>query len=481
MKRILGTILIVLVSIGAAWAQDADTRLLGSWEGTLPNMPNPPLRLILRIAARADGTLTGTLDSPDQEMMGIPVPTIVLDGNNVQMTIPLLHAQFTGTMIDSGPKRGDFIYGEFSRLGLNLPLALLRAAVRPQEPKPPFPYQVEPVLVTNPRTGTRLAGTLTYPKDEGPFPVVVLIAGSETSDRDGSIEGHKPFWILADYLTRRGIAVLRYDKQNIRAKTSSHTPPTFDNYTDDAQAVVEYLKARQDKVDPTHIGLIGHSEGGIMAAMVANRLPDMSFLVLLAGDCMIGEQILLQHGAASARMVADDAAVAEGTAMQKALFAILKQHPDDETARQQLHQYMTDRINDLPEARRQALEAQYQNLGGYERSIQLQIASLVNPWMRRFLIYDPATDLRTLRVPVLALNGSKDTVVTAKENLAAINAALKESGTKDITVRELPGLNHLFQTAKTGSPQEYAQIDETFAPEALQIIGDWVVERTKKQ
>ncbi|MHB0936634.1 MAG: alpha/beta hydrolase family protein [Armatimonadota bacterium] len=475
MQRILGIFLVSLIGIGAAWAQDAGARLVGTWAGTL-KVQNQQLRLVFKITAGANGTLTGTLDSPDQGATDIPVPKVVLDGNKVQLQMPMLRAQFTGTL--NG--KGDTITGQFSQGGANLPLVLTRTVAapglnRPQQPKPPFPYQDEPVAFTNPRAGIRLAGTLTYPDGRGPFPAVVLIAGSGPSDRDETLFGHKPFWVLADYLTRRGIAVLRYDKRGIGASTGNLATATMEDYADDALAGVEYLKARKDVADPARIGLIGHSEGGTVAPMVANRTPDVSFLVLLAGDGVVGEQILLLQGAAIVKaMGGDDAAIAEQNAVQRALFAILKQHPNDETARQKLHQYFTDRINALPEEQRQAM-------GDPEPYIQGQIAFLVNPWMRHFLTYDPATALRKLRVPVLALNGSKDTQVTPAENLAAITAVLKESGTKDVTVRELPDLNHLFQTADTGSPQEYGQIEETFSPEALQIIGDWVVQRTKKK
>jgi len=475
MKRILGILLVSLVGIGAAWAQDAGARLVGTWAGKLKT-PGGELRLVVKITAGADGTLTGTLDSLDQGATDIPVPKVVLDGNRVQLQMPMLRAQFTGTLNE----KGDTLTGQFSQGGANLPLVLTRTAAapglnRPQQPKPPFPYQVEPVVFDNPRAGVRLAGTLTYPNGRGPFPAVVLIAGSGPSDRDETLFGHKPFWVLADALTRRGIAVLRYDKRGIGASTGDPATVTMEGYADDALAGVEYLKKRMEVADPARIGLIGHSEGGTVAPMVANRSQDVSFVVLLAGDGVVGEQLLLLQGAAIVKaMGGDDAAVAEQHAVQRALFAILKQHPNDETARQKVHQYFTDRINALPEAQRQAM-------GDPEPYIQGQIASLVNPWMRHFLTYDPAAALRKLRVPVLALNGSKDMQVTPAENLAAISSALKESGTKDITVRELPDLNHLFQTAETGSPQEYGQIEETFAPGALQIIGDWIMAHTKKK
>jgi len=472
MKRILGILLISLVGISAAWAQDAGARLAGSWAGTLKT-PNQELRLVFKITAGADGTLAGTMDSLDQGATDIPVPKVTLEGNTLKMLMPMLRAQFTGTLNE----KGDTITGQFSQSGVNMPLVLVRiaAAPRPQEPKPPFPYQVEPVVYQNPRAGLRLAGTLTYPNGKGPFPAVVLIAGSGPSDRDESLFGHKPFWVLADYLTRRGIAVLRYDKRGVGASTGNAANMTMEDYADDALAGVEYLKKRMDVADPAHIGLIGHSEGGVVAPMVANRTPDVSFVVLLAGDGVVGEQLLLLQGAAIVKaMGGDDAAVAEQRAAQQAIFTIVKDNKDDQTARQKVHQYFMDRINALPEAQRQ-------QMGDPEPYIQGQIAFAVSPWMRHMLTYDPAPALRKLHVPVLALNGSKDMQVTPAENLAAITAALKESGTKDFTVLELPDLNHLFQTAETGSPQEYGQIEETFSPDALKIIGDWVVEKTKKK
>jgi len=472
MKRILGVLLISLVGIGTALAQDPGARVVGNWAGAL-KAPNGQLRLVVKIGAGADGTLNATLDSLDQGVTDIPIPRVVLNGNTLQLVMPMLRAQFTGTLNE----KGDTITGQWTQGGATLPLVLTRAAAapglnRPQEPKPPFPYQVEPVIYPNPRAGIRLAGTLTYPDGKGPFPAVLLIAGSGPSNRDESVFGHKPFWVLADYLTRRGITVLRYDKRGLGASTGNPATATMEDYADDALAGVEYLKTRKD-VDPERIGLIGHSEGGTIAPMVANRSPNVSFVVLMAGDGVAGEQILLLQGAAIARaMGADNAVVAEQRARQLEIFALIKQNPDDETARQKLHKYFTDLIDAMTEEQRRAM-------GDPEAFIQGQIAFAVNPWMRHFLTYDPAAALRKLRVPVLALNGSKDTQVTPTENLAVITAALKESGTTDVTIRELPDLNHLFQTAITGAPQEYAQIEETISPTALQIIGDWVVQHTK--
>jgi len=279
------------------------------------------------------------------------------------------------------------------------------------------------------------------------------------------ILGHQPFLVLADYLTRRGIAVLRADDRGVGGSSRGSANDTSDNYVGDTLAGVEFLKTRKE-IDPKHIGLIGHSEGGLIAPLAAVRSNDVAFIVLMAGPGLVGDKLLVMQN----RLIATaecDKEVKESMAEAERLFAIAKNEKDPAIAKQKI-QAETARIE---ETARKHLEAQ---LG----SAAARINEVLTPWFRFFLSYDPRPTLMKVRVPVLAINGEKDTQVPAKEDLAAIEQALKDGGNRDYKIVLLPGLNHLFQTSSTGAPSEYAEIEETIAPVALQTMGDWIVAHT---
>jgi hypothetical protein len=299
--------------------------------------------------------------------------------------------------------------------------------------------------------GVRLAGTLTVPRTPGPHPAVVLISGSGAQDRDETIFDHKPFLVLADHLTRQNIAVLRYDDRGVGGSTGSSAGATTMDFSADVVAAVDLLKTRKE-VDASRIGLVGHSEGGLIASMVASRTADVRFQVLLASSGVVGETLLYHQASRLAKALgANEEQLTKGRALQSQLYEILKTEKDVETMR----------------ARIRALNG--------EASAQL----LTTPWFRFFLTYDPAVTLRTVKVPTLALNGEHDLQVSASENLAAIESALKAGGNRDVTVRSLPRLNHLFQTSRTGLPAEYGTISETFSPDVLAIVSGWIAEHTR--
>jgi len=325
---------------------------------------------------------------------------------------------------------------------------------RPQVPVKPYPYREEQVVYISSAAAVELAATFTIPTGKGPFPAVVLITGSGPQDRDESLAGHRPFLILSDYLTRRGIAVLRADDRGVGKSTGNFQTATTADFAADAEAGVAYLKTRSE-ADPHRIGLIGHSEGGIIAPMLAARNPNIAFIVMMAGpgvpgDEIIENQTLLMAEANGARLKVAEKQVAQ----QREIDAIIKSADDEAVIEKNLRQRAAE--------------------GDLDPAIEGRIKVMNTPWFRYSLKYDPAAALRKLRCPVLAINGEKDLQVSPRQNLPVIRRALEESGNKDFEVEELPGLNHLFQTAATGAPKEYEEIEETISPLALGKIASWI-------
>jgi pimeloyl-ACP methyl ester carboxylesterase len=321
---------------------------------------------------------------------------------------------------------------------------------------PPFPYDTLDVTFASDAPGVTLAGTLTWPQGPGPFTTVVLITGSGPQDRNEELLNHRPFLVLADALTRANVAVLRYDDRGVAASTGDFAAATTLDFAADVRGAVDYLRS-QTTFPVGSIGLVGHSEGGLIAPMVAEGNADVSFLVLLAGPSVDGATIIISQGRAIA--AADGATPAEldaAEAQQRAAFACLGD-PDAP-------------LDAVDVCLRQTLAEQ----GLTEPDLTPVLAQLESPWMRWFLTYDPAPVLRRTQIPVLALNGSLDLQVLASLNVPVMQAAFEEAGNTQASVVELPGLNHLFQHAVTGSPSEYGLIPETLAPEVLEQIGEWI-------
>ena len=434
----------------------------GIWLGTL-NVGAIKLRLAFHITNTAAG-LTATMDSLDQNAKGIPVSAVIREGASLKMEVKVAQGQFAGEI----SKDLQSISGTWSQGGNSLPLVLNRvkdlAAVaetpHPQTPKRPLPYREEEVSYANPAaTGVKLAGTLTLPNGKGPFPAVLLITGSGPQDRDEALLGHKPFFVLSDYLTRKGIAVLRVDDRGVGKSTGNFATATTADFATDVEAGVAFLKQRTD-VDVKKIGLIGHSEGGVIAPMVAARNHDVAFIVMMAGTAVSGDEVLCEQVRliSQASGVPAEKVTSTVTEEREAL-SIVKSVKDDAEAEKQLRARVAGK---LPEAQAMA-----------------QIRSLLSPWFRFFLTYDPSAALRKVSIPVLALNGQKDTQVSPQQNLPAIRRALEQAGNKDFETAEMPGLNHLFQSAKSGAPAEYGLIEETIAPAALDKIATWVVAHTR--
>ncbi|MGA3024873.1 MAG: alpha/beta fold hydrolase [Bryobacteraceae bacterium] len=445
----------------------------GPWRGTLePGMMR--LRLGLNVTRADSGTLAATLDSYDQGALGIPVDSIGLDGNRVTFTIAGPGISYQGTLSAGGNE----IDGKFTQGGMSFPLKLTRGAgsdnavKRPQQPKPPYPYKEEEVTVDNTKGAVRLGGTLTLPAGTGPFPAVVLLSGSGPHDRDETLFGHKPFLVIADSLTRRGTAVLRFDDRGVGKSSGIKMASTEDDLAGDAMACVEYLRSRKD-ILPRSVGLIGHSEGGILAPLAAAGSPDVAFIVMLAGPAIPGEELLkLQARALMHAAGASDEHIQAENDVQDRLFALIRGGGDPKAMEQKLHAALREYLAKLPEEQRKAL-------GDAQAFEDSQVKTIMTADLRSIILSDPAKTLRKVRCPVLGLNGGLDLQVPADANLPALAGALAAAGNPDYAIVKLPGLNHLFQTARTGLVGEYGAIEETFSPTALDIIGAWIARHVK--
>ncbi len=446
--------------------------LAGVWLGVL-DTGAIELRLIARITKDSEGNYSGTLDSVDQGAAGLKIETFTVAGNSVRLELKRPPAAFEGQFNESRSE----IEGEWQQGGGSLPLTLHRQREAPelgrsQDPKKPYPYNEEEIVFRNEDAGLRFAGTLTIPRGEGPHPAVVLLSGSGAQDRDESIMGHRPFLVLADQLTRNGIAVLRFDDRGVGGSEGNVTQATSRDFASDALAAVEFLKARPE-IDQGKIGLVGHSEGAIVAPMAAVESDDVAFLVLLAAPGLTGEEIIhLQSEDLMRVMGADEETIASNRELQERMYAIVKEESDDETARQRLQALQKEMVQKMtPEQRETAGLSE-------ESPIGEQAKMLLTPWFRFFLTYDPIPTLAKVKRPVLVIIGDNDLQVPPDENLPPIEKALREGGNEDFRILRPGRLNHLLQTSETGLPLEYARIEETMAPSALEAISGWIREHT---
>lgn len=467
----LYTIIFTLILAASTFAQNK-SGIEGNWLGAL-DAGGAKLTFVLKITKNGDDGFAGKLDIPEQGGKDLPLDSLTLENKTVKFSTAKFGFNYEGTLSENG----DEINGKFSQGAASLPLNFKRANAettvlkRPQTPKKPFPYNEEEVGYKNEKDNVKLAGTLTFPKGEGKFPAVILITGSGAQDRDETILGHKPFLVLADYLTRKGIAVLRVDDRGIGGSDLGSRSATMENYVGDVLAGIDYLKTRAE-INQKQIGLIGHSEGGTVAPLTATRSKDVAFIVMLAGTAQKGDEIILSQVAGGLK--ASGATPDEADKLldlQKSLFSIIKSEPDNKLAEQ--------KINEMMEKRKTAMnEKEKIEFAQIEKSLEEQLPALLSAWYRYLLSYDPQPTLEKVKIPVLALNGENDTQVSAKENLAIIYAALKKAGNKDFTVKSFPKLNHLFQTSQTGLVNEYGEIEETIAPQVLETIANWILKQT---
>lgn len=435
----------------------------GNWLGRLGS-----LRIVFRITWTEDGSLTALLDSPDQEVFDMRADKVSSEDDNVVLKLDVAQLTYQGRLTDDATMEGTWKQGDTS-----LPLVLKKVDEvpspprRPQTPRKPYPYHEEEVLYENSEApGVQLAGTLTLPRSRGVFSAVLLIPGSGPSDRDETVFSHKPFLVLADYLTRRGISVLRADKRGVGRSSGNYRQATTDDFASDALAGVRYLESRKE-IDQRRIGLIGHSDGGRAAVIAAARSSGVAFIVMMAGPGINGyDNLVLQDAMTAKEKGATDEEVALIRSWVRRFYLVALEEKDDSTARR--------KMQDLYAARSAAEKHALRLLQGWS----LEIDNALSPYLRYELAFDPRPFVEKVKCPVLAINGERDVQVPPKENIRAIEEALRAGGNHNYTVKELRNLNHLFQTVKPGGETNYAKIEETMSPRVLRLVSGWIREQT---
>jgi pimeloyl-ACP methyl ester carboxylesterase len=452
-RKLISLSLFLLANSLSVHAQD----ITGSWMGTISFM-GKNLRVIFHFKEDENKDITATMDSPDQGVMGVPVKDVMLLDDDLLIDMPKFKAQYSGKY-----KKDSLCFvGALEQGSFRLPLKLKKRLTdeplfnRPQTPKPPFPYLTEEVKIENRKGNLTLAGTLTKPNGNGKYAAVILITGSGPEDRDETIFEHKPFFILSDELTKKGFAVLRCDDRGTAKSTGVYENSTVDDFATDVDAQIDFLKTRKD-IDTKKIGLLGHSEGGVIGPLVASRRKDIAFIVMLAGPGIDFFDLLLAQDSLTLKAEgAPREKINESIRMNKELYRILKTEKDSLSSAEEMKKVIADDFD-------------------YKDEIVVStIETLNSRWMRWYISYNPSATLQKIKCPVLAINGDKDVQVPAKTNLDAIEKALMEGGNKKFEVKILHGLNHLFQLCKTGAFSEYSTIEETMSPIVMNTIDEWM-------
>jgi uncharacterized protein len=466
MKKKIFLFLIACTSL-TTFGQD----ITGQWNGLL-KVQGMQLRVVFNITKTETG-YSATMDSPDQGAKGIPVTTTRFENSNLKIEMNAPKIEYEGVLGNDG-----VVTGNFKQSGMTFPMNLSRQEIekekirRPQEPVKPYPYYTEDISFENKKAGITLAGTLTLPQKEGVYPVVILISGRGPQNRDEELMGHKPFLVLADYLTKNGFAVLRYDDRGTALSKGNFKTATSADFASDAEAAMEYLKTRKE-INPKKMGLIGHSEGGLIAPMIASKSKDVAFIILLAGPGIQGDQLLLlQQNLIGKAAGISEVELQKSEAINKKAFEIVNHSTSLEQLKTDLTRYLNQNLKDNPTTK-------IPNGMSNDEYVKLQVDQIAYPWMSYFIQYNPAPALEKVKCPVLALNGEKDLQVPSKVNLEAIRKALEKGGNKKGTIKELPSLNHLFQECETGAPSEYTKIEQTLSPKALVEIADWTKSITR--
>lgn len=441
---------ILLICAQSVWGQE----ITGSWSGELA-VQGMKLPLILHITKTGDGYKT-TMDSPKQGAKDLPMQETRFENGELSLNAPALGMKYTGKL-----SAENTLEGTFSQGGMNLPLTFRRGVgvtetrvpKRPQTPEPPYSYYTEDITLRNEKEGNLLAGTLAAPLDGRDFPVLVMITGSGAQNRNGELFGHKPFLVIADYLAKQGIGTLRLDDRGVGGSEAGKPGANSGDFAGDISSAVNFLAAKGYK----NIGLIGHSEGGMIAPMVSTLNPKVKFMVLLAGPGIpIPELMRLQTYEVTKAMGVPEEQAKAAAESNARLYAFINNYKGNDLEADLLA-FMKQSVPGVPESQ-----------------LKTSMQPFITPWFRYFLTFDPGKYLSKVKVPVLALNGSRDTQVTANENLEGIRKSLTRAGNKKFEIVKLENLNHLFQTAQTGGVSEYGEIEETIAPAVLEKIAAWV-------
>ncbi|WP_296385432.1 alpha/beta fold hydrolase [Winogradskyella sp.] len=465
MKTITITALLIILAITNALSQN----ISGDWSG-IAKRGDKEITFVFNIE-QENATYATTMSVPTFRISGIKPSattitdgTLIIDGSNVGM-------RYEGVFNNEAQQ----FEGTYKEGGIEMTLNLKKGAVkieesrRSQEPVKPYPYYEEDVVFENIEAKITLAGTLTLPNKNGKFPVVILISGSGPQDRDESFMGHKPFLVLADHLTKQGIGVLRFDDRGHGESTGDFGNATTEDFSKDVLSAIAYLKTRKE-IDIKNIGLIGHSEGGIIAPLAANNSKDVAFMVLLASTGISGTELsVMQSKTLRDFPVKDEVAFEKNT--RKAIAIVTSNKSVSEIKKE-----LTTHYNNFLRPILTSLNVPEEKINLF---IDSQVKTSVKPWSRYFLQYNPADEIEKLQIPVLSLNGSKDSQVNAKINQEGIRKALIKGNNQDYKIVELENLNHFFQECETGKMNEYRKIEQTFSPMALKEISNWVIRVTK--
>ena len=459
------------------------TRLLGAqeagiegrWEGALTIL-GQELGFSVEFT-RADGEISAKMDIPVQQAMNLDLINVSEQGAKVHFELQA----GPGLAVWDGVREGEAIEGDFMQGGARGTFRIARGeAAKSSEPAEagepngePLPYRQEELTFEN--GDVHLEGTLTLPDMEGPFPAVVMVTGSGAQNRDEELFGFQPFRVIADHLTRDGIAVFRYDDRGVGGSTGNTALSTTSDVADDALLAIARL-ATHDEIDGERIGIIGHSEGGVVAPLAATRSASVAFVVLLAGTSVPGDEVIYEQLAAIGRASGEDEEkIAESLDLQHRIFAALERGEDLKSFAGEIEAAIRKGIEDTSPEEREMIADVDEFVAS---QVKGQLAGIQTPWFKYFLSHDPAVALRQTRVPVLALFGELDKQVTPSQNRGPMAEAL--SGNPDVTINVLPDANHLFLKAVTGSPDEYATMDKTFVPGFLDLITDWIEQHTAK-
>lgn len=463
---------IMLFFFGVARAQD----ITGDWKGKIAAFD---LTVVFHISSK-EGKLNATMDSPDQGANGIPCDQVAVSGKTITISVSAIGGNYIGTISADGK----LIKGKWNQGGGSFDLDLGKNGMpavkeKPQTPLPPFGYETEEVGFDSENRTVHLAGTLSYPRGGGKFPALVLISGSGQQDRDETIMGHKPFAVIADRLTKLGFAVLRVDDRGKGKSTGEVEKASSADFARDVARSIAFLKGRKE-IDTTRVGLLGHSEGGLIAAVLAAEREDINFIVLMAGPGIRGadllveqaEQILLQAGVSAEavknylpfyrRMVELSAAGGDSAAMAT-------------TIRTEFHAWKAKSNQDLLK------QVGFADITSSEALLMSLIGTFTTPWMQYFLASDAGALLERTNAKVLALNGEKDVQVLPASNTAGLKKALGKSRSPLYEVKILPGLNHLFQQCRSCTITEYGSLEETISETALAEISGWLQQNTLRR
>ncbi|MBI2257591.1 MAG: alpha/beta fold hydrolase [Flavobacteriia bacterium] len=457
-------IFFLLIFNFSVFSQNHEKELIGTWKGKLKIENEKSLNIIFHFSLDKNKKLMASMDSPDQGAYQLEMENVRLVLKYIKAEIPAFKISFKGKIVSK-----DSIAGEFSQGNLNSILNLKKSSsevkrfVRPQEPVPPFPYKKEEVVFNNNQSNISLSGTLTYPKGKGKFPVVVLISGSGPQDRNEEIMGHKPFWVIADYLTKNGIAVFRYDDRGVGESKGDYSTATTADFALDALSAIQFLR-NHPKINHHKIGLIGHSEGGMVAQMLAASDKNIAHIILMASPGIPIKELMIQQTESTLRMSGiKKEEIDVSIELNKKFYSLIISNDDDEKCRGEIEKIINDHSNSMPTSESNELK----------KKTPYIIKSLLSPWFRYFIRFNPEFYLKDIKCPVLALNGEKDVQVHYKNNLNSIQSILKNNGNNQVSIKSFPSLNHLFQNSTTGAVSEYPLIEETISPEILEEIKNW--------